>query len=383
MKLKSYFAGSVQEAIHNARTELGPEAMLVNSKATTSSQKQLGAYEVVFGITDETAPMRKSREVGSISTPPPAVAQSAPPPTAAQSDALVQEIAELRRQIIAVRESLANSNSSGANAAHPAPEFQEQHQQLVDFGLSPQMADEALRTIEGRLSQTPEELTDAIIAHLHKQFEVSPSLGSSKDRVVAMFVGPPGAGKTTTLVKLAVKYGIAQRSSLRLLSTDTLRVGGSEQLANYARIIGAGFDALDTPSALKGALEENASKKLVLIDTPGYGPSDTAEAEQLAAVVRKTADIEVHLVLPAFLTASSMSSFIERFQIFNPKKLLFTHLDEVDKLGAVLELARKSGLALSFFGTGQGIPQDLSEASKDRLTEGLITRARAMSHAAA
>jgi flagellar biosynthesis protein FlhF len=50
-----------------------------------------------------------------------------------------------------------------------------------------------------------------------------------------------------------------------------------------------------------------------------------------------------------------------------PAKLLLTHLDEVDAPGVALELAMRSGLPLSYLAGGQQIPEDLEEASEERL----------------
>ncbi len=50
MRIKSYFADSVPEAIEKARLELGADAMLMNSKKTELELRSLGSYEVVFGV---------------------------------------------------------------------------------------------------------------------------------------------------------------------------------------------------------------------------------------------------------------------------------------------------------------------------------------------
>src|SRR6202035_3502975 len=52
MKIKSYFAGSVEQAIQKARQELGTEAMLVTSRRAAVEARHLGAYEVVFAARD-------------------------------------------------------------------------------------------------------------------------------------------------------------------------------------------------------------------------------------------------------------------------------------------------------------------------------------------
>src|ERR1035438_3345625 len=48
MKLKSYFANTVEDAMSMARQELGSDAMLVNSRKSSLETRHLGAYEVVF-----------------------------------------------------------------------------------------------------------------------------------------------------------------------------------------------------------------------------------------------------------------------------------------------------------------------------------------------
>ena len=75
--------------------------------------------------------------------------------------------------------------------------------------------------------------------------------GRARPRIVAL-VGPPGSGKTTTLVKLAVNYGLAARRPGLLLSMDTYRVAAAEQLRSYAAILGVGFQVLETSVAGAG-----------------------------------------------------------------------------------------------------------------------------------
>jgi flagellar biosynthesis protein FlhF len=198
-----------------------------------------------------------------------------------------------------------------------------------------------------------------------------------------MFVGPPGAGKTTSIVKLAVQLGLEQELPIHLLSLDTFRVAGSEQLNAFGRILGVGFTALHTPEALVEALDEHRDKKLILIDTPGYAAADREEMERTAEFLHNHQEIEVQLVLPATLRTSALRKFTGRFSSFQPSKIVYTHLDEVETLGPVVENAIAAGLPISFLADGQSIPQDLHEATKDRLLEGLFATARTAALSAA
>jgi flagellar biosynthesis protein FlhF len=208
---------------------------------------------------------------------------------------------------------------------------------------------------------------------LEQRLRFSPSLGlpGAEPRAV-LLVGPAASGKTTTLVKLALRYGLRARQPLQLLSLDTLRIGGWEQLAAYARIAGLPCQPVHTPAGLDQALTEYSQKKLLLIDTPGFSPGDEAQHRALAAWLgAQRGFVEVQLVLSATARASCHLAAIQRFAPFAPAKLLFTHLDEAEDLGPVLETALRSGLPVSFLANGPQVPEDIEEASLDRLLASL------------
>jgi len=123
-----------------------------------------------------------------------------------------------------------------------------------------------------------------------------------------------------------------------------------------------------TPAALDQALIEYHQKKLLLIDTPGFSRGDEAQSRGLVAWLASHRQlVEVQLVLSAAARPSSNLSAIQRFAPFAPSKLLFTHMDEAEGYAPVLETALRSGLPVSFLANGQQVPEDIEEASLDRL----------------
>src|ERR1700722_4106857 len=117
MRIKSYFAGSVEEAMDKARRELGPEAMLMNSKKTEMELRSLGAYEVVFAVPPEVA---RTAEIQPIKVPAkPAVTGGTALDSRNVSNDLVRELAELRKQIETVKRSVDRRPSSAPNSAAP------------------------------------------------------------------------------------------------------------------------------------------------------------------------------------------------------------------------------------------------------------------------
>src|SRR5262249_35615958 len=186
--------------------------------------------------------------------------------------------------------------------------------------------------------------------------------GHSTPHIVAL-VGPPGSGKTTTLVKLAVSYGLAARRGVLLLSTDTHRVGAADQLRSYAAILGANLHVFETTAALAQAIEENRGKELIFIDTPGLSQSELPYETGLVHFLSTRPAIEPPLFLPAFMKPADLSRIVDAFGVFQPDRLLFTRLDETLSCGPIFNEAVRTGKPLSFFATGQRIPEDLEVAS--------------------
>jgi flagellar biosynthesis protein FlhF len=374
MRIKSYFAGSVEEAMDKARREIGPEAMLMNSKKTEMELRSLGAYEVIFAVPAEAARATELKPAGAPASGSllrsTAVAATALDSRGGSND-LVHELAELRKQIETVKRSVDRRPASFVSAgAQLSADGSEMQARLTGADLSEELAAELTAAIEGRRARdgASGSLEAALRAECEQRLRFAPTLGAGPLPRAVLFVGPAGAGKTTTLIKLALRYGVRARLPLQLLSLDTLRIGGWEQLASYASIAGIPCQTAHTPAALKQAFAEFGNKKLLLIDTPGFSPADEAQSRTLAAGLAAHRElVEVHLVLSATAQPRINLAAIERFAAFAPAKILFTHLDEAETPGPLLETALRAGLPLSFLGKGQQVPEDIDEASLDRL----------------
>lgn len=359
MKIKSYFSRSVEDAIAAARQELGPDAMLVNSRRSPAEAKHLGEYEVVFVV--DAAP----GEEGSAA----AIAGD----SRLAPDRLSADVSELKRELEAMRRALTRSAYAPQPRQGASPGAAEAYAALTAADVSPELARAIVDAAEERApkaSRDPEIFQQGLLHELQSRIRVQPTLGRAEPRphIVAL-VGPPGSGKTTTLVKLAVNYGLASRRPTLLLSMDTYRVAAAEQLRSYAAILGVGFQVLETAGALAQAIEENRGKDLIFIDTPGFGFGDFDAAASLAQFVSTRLDIDTQLVLPGSMKPSDLTRIVDAYEIFAPQKLIFTKLDETGSFGPILNETVRTGKPVSFLAGGQRIPEDLETASVERLTQ--------------
>src|ERR1700686_3671079 len=129
MRMKSYFAPTVQDALEQARQEMGPEALLVNSRKAPPEAQGLGEYEVVFAILPEGAGGQ---------TPRPATAETADRGERAAEDPVLRELMRLRKKGEEMGSALNGISSHAASWAVPTPEFGDVFSRLMenDFSLA-------------------------------------------------------------------------------------------------------------------------------------------------------------------------------------------------------------------------------------------------------
>ncbi len=225
---------------------------------------------------------------------------------------------------------------------------------------------------------------DSIVQETMKELESRISVKSELGAMTAL-VGPPGSGKTTTLVKLAVTEGLLKRRPVRLISADAARIGAAEQLRSYAAILGVPFGSTRrTTAALGQALDRTPEGHLVLIDTPGLGPALFESAGiDLAMFLARRQNIDTHLVLTATTGNIDMESAAKRFDVFRPSGLIFTRLDETAFTGAIAGEAIRSGKPVTWLCGGQLIPEDIEPAPKERIAGTLVHQLPALLRSAA
>lgn len=201
---------------------------------------------------------------------------------------------------------------------------------------------------------------------LSRRLPVLPVDPLEQGGVIAL-VGPTGAGKTTTIAKLAAAY--ADRHNPRdvaLVTTDTVRVGGREQLHSYGRQLGIAVHEADSDVRLAQTLERLRDYKLVLIDTAGMGQRDRNLVGQLNWL-RAAGQVHTLLVLPANSHFGDLDEVVRRFSGAQPHGVVLTKVDETGRLGSALSVIVDHQLPMAWITDGQRVPEDLHRASAPNL----------------
>lgn len=420
MKLKTYHVKTVEAAVRLAKIELGPDAVLVDSKNRDGAEEP-GALAVTFAVGEgsatpparEPAPPRHWKDFvpanaeGSASTAPaepprppdpiavepavePAVAPAGAPAapigsatpdgSGAERELLLAEFGRLR---CLVDELLASERSGIDSAFQPVfhhPALARLFVRLSGRGVSPGLAAQLAAELEPEAEAGAgfrrlwSMLRERIASRWTIHAEV-PERGGA-----LALVGEAGAGKTTLLAKLAVRYGPGQGRRLSLVSVDPLGVGAMDRLEAYAALLDepltAVADAAQLPAAIERLRSAARAPDLILVDTSGYGPAETDRARSLDQALRSCPQLKTHLVLNASVRREQMHRTLA---LSGPAvdRLAFTRLDQPSSAGALLDMNLRSSLPISFLSAGQRNPEDLVTAEADGLTTRLLGSAGA------
>lgn len=213
-----------------------------------------------------------------------------------------------------------------------------------------------------------------LLAHLMMR-RMPPVLPMKRGRRIIALVGPTGVGKTTTAVKLAVAEMASGREAV-IISSDAERVGAPEQIALFGKATGVPVEVAVNRRDLLQALSKHQGKGLIIIDTPGRNYHLNGWLTELQGLIPTDHPVEVHLVLSATTRDEELSRTVKRFLPLPLTALLFSKLDESATFGAIYNQTVRFRLPLSYFTTGQRVPEDIEKATKVRLVDLILKISR-------
>ena len=181
----------------------------------------------------------------------------------------------------------------------------------------------------------------ALSAALDAVFTFQPLAEGRLERPV-MLVGAPGSGKTLVAAKLAVR-AVFRKSSIGIITTDTVRAGAIEQLSAFTRLIKIKLITVEDESALGDALDVTRGAEQIVIDTAGRNPFDPAEMNELRRMIAGTA-VEPVLVMPAGIDAVEAAEMGGLFRAIGVRRVLITRLDLTRRFGSMMAAVYDSRL---------------------------------------
>lgn len=245
--------------------------------------------------------------------------------------------------------------------ASPAEELL--FQSLIYHDVPEKLA-EMLATISAKAGL--DDTVEALASGLDRYFEFR-SLEELNRPV--MLVGPPGAGKTVTVVKLAAAATL-RGDPASIVSTDTVRAGAMAQLSAYTDILQQPLLTADSPESFHAAILNNAHAPM-LVDTPGTNPFNDEEMSDLGRFIAVD-KVDPVLVLPAGINAQNAADMAAAYSRLGCKTLIATQLDGARRLGAVLAAAQAGNLAFSVVSISPSIAQGLTPLNPMSLARVLL-----------
>ena len=372
MRVWKFEGATMRDAIAKVKAELGDEAVII---ATRQVRKGLlgTAVEISAAIdNDDAAPAHPF--ASGTSGPQPAAAPPAPRP-----EDIEKQLAPLRSELRSLR-ALVRTSGDGRNTtelkselaalrklieampgAPPAPPTPATHAAYDWKATARRVAQD-----QAAAARPPAPSKPAAAPAPRAPADHALPLTAPSNAAAVMLIGPTGAGKTTTIAKLAARAALIDHRRVHLITLDNYRVGGVDQIRQFADLIGVPVQAAESPAELANILDP--SYDLTLIDTAGKSPRDVASIEDLARHIDGL-DIEVHLVIPAGSSAAQIDELLHRYRALAPVRLLFTKLDECSTVPELALAPARARLPITWVTTGQAVPEDIEQPTAARVLE--------------
>jgi len=249
----------------------------------------------------------------------------------------------------------------------------ELYQQLLLKGIHEEVCRSLLDRVVHQLSVVKTAGRETAIGCLARQIiEDVPLLHIDHIGRLVTLVGPTGVGKTTTVAKLAAFFHQQKNEEIALISVDTFRLGATAQIREYARRLQVPVRVVKSNVAMEEALEEFRSRDRIIIDTMGRSHHDEKGLQALQQILPANHDVTPLLVVPAGIQEDDLLDVLVQFRRFAYRALLFSKLDETSCHGMLLRGCQLAGMPLSFFTTGQLVPEDFEVASGERVASLLL-----------
>ena len=366
MRIKRFRARDIGTALQMVKKELGPDAVILSTREMKDRAELGPAVEVTAGQGHSPEP----------SGPPPDK-MNRPDANPAEMTPMIRGleggIAEIKDLLLDI-----THRSGLSSRLRDRPDMLRLYRELVEAEVEPAIARGLVeRTAEGLngRGRNSRDLLKAELSRVLKSGNPMLSENGRAPRRIAL-VGASGVGKTTTVAKLAAYWSVDRRKRVGLVSLDTFRLGATEQIKTYARIIGLPVRIAQDKEELQQALDLFEHMDVVLIDTAGRCLCREEAYGELSGLLQGIDDLRTLLVLSACTKGLDIAATLRRTEALPVSGLVVSKIDETGTYGNVVNNIIKSKTPVSFLTNGQKVPDDILPATSSRLAELIIGDAR-------
>jgi flagellar biosynthesis GTPase FlhF len=273
--------------------------------------------------------------------------------------------------------------AQNANGSLATPALQDAYEQLVLNGIDKRYAWNLLKQVSFELgddrANNPDDVLDQVAAEIMQSTEIGAPLSEAIARadatdarvaggpVILALVGPTGVGKTTTVAKMASEALLRRNLKVGLINLDSYKVAAFDQLGTYAKILNVPFRSCGTADELRAAIQDFQSLDLVIVDTTGRSQRDPEQLKEMQGLLGQIPQLRTQLVLSVTTRDAELYDMANRFSMFRPQGIIVSKLDEATIYGSIYNVSQKVKLPLLYFTTGQRVPEDIEEASPERV----------------
>ncbi|WP_428908647.1 flagellar biosynthesis protein FlhF [Niallia sp. Krafla_26] len=370
MKVKKIRAGSMPEAMKLVRSELGNDAIILNSRVVMT-----GGFLGFFK-------KRRIEVVAALDSPNINGGAPSKEATPTQDNMVAgqgkQEALEVLPEMKPSIKTVQYLNNHVNEDAIPLPKpIAEAKQLLLKQELSGLVIDEVLQTIIKIWYKQDENLSFDDVMTLVKQGLIKkishlPFGGISFSKKFINVVGPTGVGKTTTLAKIAAFSILSFKKKVAFITTDTYRIAAIEQLKTYANILNVPVEVCYNLDDFQQAKNKFDEYDLVFIDTAGRNFRNPKYVSDLKGIIDFNHEMETLLVLSLASKQSDMEEINHQFSCIDIDRFIFTKADETSTYGAMFNMIHQENRAVAYITNGQNVPDDLVTVTPEDIVDYIV-----------
>jgi flagellar biosynthesis protein FlhF len=376
MKIKTFVADSVQEAFYKVKSDLGKDAVILQTKHVKK-----GGFMGLFA--------KKMVEVVAANDINPTLNSSKRPilttlpqiPLKSGDSKAVDGIDDIRTDIEEVKTMLnklyleQKQQEIVPNIDVPLP-LKKFYERMYEMEVEPDIIHMIINNMKKAFAETDMNSKEKIYEVLKK--EIASFIGTiepielSKENNIVAFVGPTGVGKTTTIAKLAAHFSLYKNKKVAMITADTFRVGAIEQLRLYGDLLEIPVLVVHRFEDVKNVLADLNDYDLLLVDTMGFNPNNRMQIKKIKGLLDIINPDDIHVVISAATKNKDMVDILNNYKELQYKKIIITKLDETKSYGVILNALKIAGCNLSYFTMGQNVPDDIEIASVDKIAEMIL-----------